>query len=346
MRICVFEVEPREAADFERLKNEHDLTLTADGLSTENAATFAGAEAISTFIYSRVDRAALKRLPSVKLIATRSTGYDHIDIDYCRERGITVCNVPTYGEATVAEHVFALLLAISHRLRDAIERARSGWFSPQGLEGFDLAGKVLGVVGTGSIGRHVIGIAKGFRMSVVAFDVRPDNGLAAELDFRYVSLDELLSSSDIITLHVPASPETHHLIGADAFARMKHGVVIINTARGDVIDPIALVQALVANKVAAAGLDVLSNEPLIREEAELVSSNFARTHQLQNLVADHVLLRMPNVIVTPHSAFNTREAIQRIIATTIGNIAAFAGGQPQNVVAGPEAARAAAGRRS
>ena len=344
MKVVIFEAEPREAAVFEQLRKRHDLVVTEQPLNADSVKRFTDAEAISTFIYSRLDRAVLAQLPAARLIATRSTGYDHIETGYCAERGITVCNVPTYGENTVAEHVFALLLAISHRLRDAIERARSGWFSPQGLEGFDLAGKMLGVIGTGNIGRHVIRIAKGFAMSVVAFDLHPDAEFADRLDFRYTDLDELLSSADIITLHVPSSPQTHHLLNVEAFARMKQGAVVINTARGDLIDAIALVQALISGKVAAAGLDVLPDEPLIREEAELVSSNFAREQLLHNLVADHVLLRMPNVIVTPHSAFNTREAVERIIATTVENIAAFADGRPQNVVAGPSGTTPAARR--
>jgi D-lactate dehydrogenase len=213
-----------------------------------------------------------------------------------------------------------------------MERARSGWFSPEGLEGFDLQGKTLGVIGTGNIGRHVIRIARGFLMEVVASDIHPDPELEADLGFRYVGFDELLSRSDIISLHVPASPGTHHLIGADAFRRMKRGAVIINTARGGVVDVIALVHALRTGQVAAAGLDVLPDEPLIREEAELISSAFAGQHDLRNLVAGHVLLQMPKVIVTPHSAFNTREAMARIIATTVDNIEAFSAGHPRNRV--------------
>ncbi|MCW2273823.1 hydroxyacid dehydrogenase [Rhodoblastus acidophilus] len=332
MKVVIFEVEPREAAAFDALGANHDLVVTDQPLQAGNASHFADAEVVSTFIYSKLDRDVLDQLPATKLVATRSTGYDHIDMADCARRKIAVCNVPTYGENTVAEHVFALLLALSHRLRDAMERARSGWFSPQGLEGFDLQGKTLGVIGTGNIGRHVIRIARGFLMDVVAFDAKPDPELEGDLGFRYVGFDELLSRSDIITLHVPASPQTQHLIGASAFQRMKRGAVIINTARGGLIDVIALVQALRTGQVAAAGLDVLPDEPLIREEAELISSAFAGQNDLRNLVAGHVLLNMPNVIVTPHSGFNTREAVARIIATTVDNIEAFAAGRPRNRV--------------
>jgi D-lactate dehydrogenase len=343
MKIVVFESEPREEPVFERLKPEHDLSLVGEPLEAANVARYADAEAISTFIYSKLHREVLERLPALKLIATRSTGYDHIDLAYCAERGIAVSNVPTYGENTVAEHVFALLLAISHRLIEAVNRARSGEFSPAGLQGFDLEGKTLGVIGTGSIGRHVIRIAKGFGMAVIAFDVRPDQRFAESMRFHYADLDALLTASDIITLHVPARPETENMIGRAQFARMKDGVVLINTARGSLIDARALIQALRSGRVAGAGLDVLPDEPLIREEAELICSIFCDRHDLRNLVADHILLHMPNVVVTPHSAFNTREAVARIVETTVANIEAFAAGRSQNVVAAPspgEGARA------
>jgi D-lactate dehydrogenase len=236
------------------------------------------------------------------------------------------------GENTVAEHVFALLLTISHRLREAMERARSGRFTPEGLEGFDLQGNTIGVIGTGNIGRHVIRIARGFAMRVLAYDVKPQQELVAELGFTYTSMDGLLAESDIVTLHLPATPQTEHLIDKHAIACMKHGAIIINTARGSIIDSRPLIQALHSGKLAAAGLDVLPDEPLIREEAELISSVYASQQDMRELVADHILLTMSNVFVTPHSAFNTREAIQRILTTTVANIISFLNGAPTNVV--------------
>lgn len=333
MKIAVFETEPREAAAFDALKSGHELVFTAQPLRADNASQFADAEIVSVFIYSKIDRAVLAQLPALKLIATRSTGHDHIDTRACAEHGIMVSNVPTYGENTVAEHVFALLLTISHRLREAMARARSGRFTPEGLEGFDLQGKTLGVIGTGNIGRHVARIARGFAMPVLAFDVKPQPRIAKELGFRYVSLDELLAGSDIVTLHVPALPQTEHLIDARAIGGMKRGAILINTARGSIVDARALIEALGSGKLAAVGLDVLPDEPLIREEAELISSIYANQRDIRNLVADHILLNMPNVIVTPHSAFNTREAIARITTTTVDNIVSFLDGVPANVVA-------------
>lgn len=338
-KLVVFEVEPREAPTFKTLTPDFELELVEEPLTAANAERFRTADIVSTFIYSALDRRVLEKFAGLKLIATRSTGFDHIDLAYCGRRGIAVSNVPNYGESTVAEHTFALLLAISHRLPEAIDRARTGHFSPEGLQGFDLAGKTMGVVGTGSIGRHVVRIAIGFGMNVLACDTAPDRALASAWSFRYCPLDTLLKQADVVTLHVPAMGR--HLIGDREFRLMKPGVVIINTARGSLIDARALIQALSAGKVAAAGLDVLPDEPAIREEAELICSFFCNQHDLRNLVADHVLLRMRNVVVTPHSAFNTREAVGRIIETTIENIRSFAGGEPRNLVAASSPSRAA-----
>ena len=266
------------------------------------------------------------------MIATRSTGFDHIDLEHCRQRGIVVSNVPSYGDRTVAEHVFALLLGISRNLVEAVNRTRRDDFSQQGLQGFDLFGKTIGVVGTGKIGSCVVEIARGFGMNVLAFDVKPNAALAERVGFQYVPMDELLSRSDIVTLHVPLNRHTHHLIGDEAFGKMKRGVVVINTARGSVIDIQALMSALATGKVRAVGLDVLPNEPAITEEAQLLKLGGRERRELENLLAGHILLHQRNALISPHSAFNTREAVGRLLATTVENIQAFLNGDPQNVV--------------
>ncbi|MDE2184620.1 MAG: hydroxyacid dehydrogenase [Alphaproteobacteria bacterium] len=332
MKIVVFEAEERERGVFDLLLPANEVVFVTEPLRLANAKEHADADIVSTFIYSDLGPAVVEQLPRLKLIATRSTGYEHIDVKACKARGIAVANVPTYGSNTVAEHIFALLLAISHRLPEAIERAQRGDFSPLGLQGFDIIDKVMGVVGTGHIGRHVIQIAKGFGMKVMAFDAYPDDGAAQGMGFRYTTFDELLTRSDVISLHVPSLPETRHLLNSKTFAKMKTGVIIINTARGDLIETGGLIEALTSGKVAAAGLDVLPDEPMIREEAELIHSIFNKEHDLRNLVANHVLLRMRNVIITPHSAFNTREAVHRIAETTATNVAVFLEGRPQNLV--------------
>lgn len=328
MKIAIFEIEPWEQAGFEKAGTGHAVIFTENPLGTDTASAFSDAEIISTFIYSDLSAQTLQQFKNLKMVATRSTGFDHIDLEYCKNHGIAVCNVPSYGENTVAEHVFALLLTISHHMTEAIERTRRGDFSQDGLQGFDLKGKTIGIVGTGHIGRHAARIARGFEMNVLAYDIHPDKSLGLE----YVALDDLLSRSDIISLHVPGNSRTKDLISDAQFEKMKKGVVIINTARGNVLNVHALLKNLASGKVAAAGLDVLPEEPAIREEAELLRSFFSEKHDLPTLLADHILLRMRNVFITPHSAFNTREAEQRILETTAENIAAFMAGKPENLV--------------
>jgi D-lactate dehydrogenase len=223
-------------------------------------------------------------------------------------------------------------LTLSHKLDQAIDRTRKGDFSPRGLQGFDLEGKTLGVIGTGSIGRHTIRIARGFGMVVLGHDVQPDEEAARELGFEYVELGDLLRRAEIISLHVPSAPQTQHLLSHDEFDQMKEGVVIINTSRGDVIDNQALVRGLAEGKVRGAGLDVLPEEPVIREEAELLRSVYERKHNLDALLADHVLIRLRSVVVTPHSAFTPREAVSRILETTVANIESHLSGKGQNAV--------------
>jgi D-lactate dehydrogenase len=332
MKIAVFEAEDRERSAFEPLRAKHNVVFVSEPLKP-GLIQHPDADIISTFIYSELGADVIDQFPDLKLIATRSTGFEHIDAARCKERDIAICNVPIYGSNTVAEHVFALLLSISHRMPEAIARAQRGHFSPFGLQGFDLAGKTFGVVGTGSIGRHVIQIARGFDMKVIAFDVRADDALAAELGFAYVSFDELLAQSDIVSLHVPSMPSTHHLLREETIARMKKGAIILNVSRGDLIETSALIHALTSGKIAAAGLDVLPDEPMIREEAQLINSIFGNENELRTLVANHILLRLRNVVITPHSAFNTKEAVDRIVGTTVDNIAEFLAGKPQNIIA-------------
>ncbi len=286
---------------------------------------------IAPFIHSAVTATTLAAMPNLKLIATKSTGYDHIDLKACAERGITVCNVPFYGENTVAEHALALMLTISRRIVPSVERTRHGDFTCAGLTGFDLKGKTLGVIGTGHIGTHLIRYAAALGMRILAFSKVQDAKAAQELGFAYAPFDRVLAESDVISIHVPLLPDTTHLLDDAAFKKMKKGVIIINTARGGIIDTMALVRALQSGIVGGAGLDVLEEEAdLIAEHNHLdASTNDAA---LKTLLADHVLLGLDNVVITPHNAFNSSEAIERILMTTIDNVAAFLAGKPQNVV--------------
>ena len=333
MKITVFETEEWEERACLRLQPEHVVTCTRAALDTGSAADYADTEIISTFVNSKLGADVLSQFPQLKLIATRSTGYDHIDLAWCAARGVAVANVPDYGDSTVAEHAFALLLAVARNLVEAVERTRRGNFSQTGLRGFELRGKTLGVIGTGRIGRRAIEIARGFGMAVMAYDAYPDHDAATELGFEYAELDQILVAADVLTLHVPATPQTAGMIGDREFGVMKPGAFLINTARGNIVDVPALVRTLVSGRLRAAGLDVLPQEPLIKEEAEIFRIDApADDHDLKALVANHVLLRFPNVIVTPHNAYNTESAVGRIIETTVRNIEGFAAGEPQNIV--------------
>ena len=335
MKIAVFETEEWEHDACLRLQPAHSVSCTREPLNANTAAAYANAEIVSPFVNSKLTADVFGAFSHLKLVATRSTGYDHIDLDYCEAHGITVCNVPDYGDSTVAEHVFALLLAVARNLVEAVERTRRGNFTQSGLRGFELRDKLLGVIGTGRIGRKVIEIAKGFGMPVIACDLRPDDKAARRLGFRYAEFDDVLEAADIVTLHVPSTPDTIGLMSDREFGLMKPGAVLINTARGNVVDVPALVRALANGRLKAAGLDVLPEEPLIREEAEVFRNESASGgYDLKALVANHVLLRFPNVIVTPHNAYNTDSAVRRIIGTTLDNIEAFAQGTPINVVTG------------
>jgi len=302
-----------------------------DHLDAEQCAQFADSEAIVVFIWTRVNRAVIESLPRLRLVLTMSTGYDHIDLQACRERGITVCNVPHYGENTVAEHTFALILSLSRKLHAAYFQGLRGEYRIRELRGFDLYGKTLGVIGAGNIGLHVIRIARGFGMRVLAYDVRPHPLLAEVLGFTYTDLDTLLRESDIVSLHVPATPETYHLINRDTLSKMKRGALLINTARGSVVDTEALLWALEEGILAGAGLDVIEGEEFIKEESALLRMPVAE-ETLKKVVQAHLLLRRENVVFTPHIAFNSHEAVQRILDTTLENLKAYLEGRPQNVV--------------
>jgi len=333
MKLVAFETEDWEAEALRALAPPHDLVCVGGPLTGATVGDYADAEVVTAFLRSELNAAVLRQLPKLKLVATRSTGFDHIDLAYCRAARVSVCNVPDYGDDTVAEHTFALLLAVSRRIVAAAERTRHGDFSTDGLRGFDLAGRTLGVIGAGRIGRRVIRIGRGFGMQVLATDTRQDPQAAGELGFSYSSLDGLIARSDVITLHVPGGEATRDLISDLAFAAMKPGAVLINTSRGGVVSPAALVRALASGRIAGAGLDVLDEEALVREEAEIFRAGVSvPAERLQSLIASNVLLRRPNVVVTPHIAYNSDEAVRRIIRTTVENIRGFAEGEAHNLV--------------
>ncbi len=279
-------------------------------------------EIISCFIYSDCSEKILKQLPRLKMIATRSTGADHIDTEFCRKKNIVVASVPHYGENTVAEHTFALILSLSRRIIECVERVRQGGFSPVGLTGFDLKDKTIGVVGVGSIGQYVARIAKGFDMKVLGVARTPDPALPKKLGFKYVNLEEAARQSDILTLHLPLTKETFHLINREMVKKMKPGITLINTSRGPIIESETLLWGLEEKIIAGAGLDVLEEEESLDEPGKLFDPYLSKD-DLSELVAAHLLREKPNVVITPHNAFNTKEAIARIVKTTAENIQSF-----------------------
>ncbi len=331
MKIAFYEVEDWEEEYLKKKLNGHVLKFSNEKLSLENAPQIKDFDAVSVFIYSKIDEQIIREIPSLKLITTRSTGFDHIDLEKCKKQGITICNVPSYGENTVAEHTFALILSLSRNMCKACIRRFEQNFSIEGLEGFDLKGKTIGVIGTGQIGLHVIRIAKGFGMNVLAYDVRQNKLLSEVLGFEYVTLEDLLARSDVITLHVPYMKATHHLMNKDTFKLVKKGAILINTARGSIVDTEALIEALGNKTLAGAGLDVFEGEEVIKEEKQLLYDP-KNLEVLNSLVKDHILLSKDNVVFTPHIAFYSKEALERILETTVENIAAFISGKPQNVV--------------
>lgn len=333
MKIACFEIQDWEKQYLsDKLKGRFELLFFETPIDKVSLDTFKDAEIIVIFIYSHIDSKTLESLPNLKSIVTMSTGFDHIDIEECKRRNIAVSNIPKYGETTVAEHTFALILAISRRLKESFDRVEKGTYSPEGLTGFDLKGKTLGVVGVGNIGAHVVKIAKGFDMQVLGYKRNPDQNLASQLGFSFVALDTLLSTSDIITLHIPYAGDTHHLLNQERFAKMRQGAIVINTSRGAVLDTKALLQALESGKVGGAGLDVLEEEPILREEKELLSKEFDR-EKLLSVLESHMLFRHPKVVITPHNAFNSHEALTKILDTTCENIFSYVNGSPQNLVA-------------
>lgn len=332
LKIGFFNIKDWEKKHILKSLKKHNCFFDSGRLDSSNAKRYSDLEVISVFIDSKLTSKVLKNFKKLRLISTRSTGFDHIDLDYCKRKNILVSNVPSYGENTVAEHAVALLLTITRRISESVERVRQGQFSPEGLTGMDLKDKVVGVVGTGHIGINFIKMVRGFDMKVIASDIRPNKSLAVKLGFVYVSMDYLLSKSDVISLHVPYNKKTYHIIDRKAIQKMKKGVIVINTARGGLIETDALFDGLKEGKVKGAGLDVLEEEGFLKEEIELLHRDTYKNVDFKTALENHVMVQLHNVVVTPHNAFNSTEALERILKTTVENILCYAGGSYCNLV--------------
>tara|TARA_Y100000310_G_scaffold79304_3_gene76012 strand:+ start:6381 stop:7376 length:996 start_codon:yes stop_codon:yes gene_type:complete len=317
MKLTFFELEAWQKKYLKEKLKKHQVKFVDDELTIKNAVKAKDAEGIGVFIYSEVTKEVLDKLPKLKFVVTMSTGFDHIDVKECKKRKIRVSNVPYYGENTVAEHAIGLMIALGKNLPQAVARTRKGNFDLEGLEGIDMKGKVLGVVGSGNIGQHVIQIAKAMEMEVVVVNRSRDNELAKKLGFRYVSLNSLLKKSDIISLHLPLTSKTRHLISMKNVRSIKKGAYIINTARGGLIQTKALIYGLDKRIIHGAALDVLEGEDELKEERLHKKLTRAEKRVLRQ---NHLLLKDKDVLITPHSAFYTREALVRILDRTVENV--------------------------
>ncbi len=314
-------------------RHGHDLEFLDARLAPNTAKLAEGFDAVCPFVNDIADAATIEKLAAVgvKLLTLRSAGFNHIDLDAAVANHLTVARVPAYSPYAVAEHTVGMMLSVERRIHRAYNRVRDGNFSLDGLLGFDLRNKRVGIIGTGRIGQIVARIMRGFGCSMRAYDIRQNDDVR-DLGVRYVDLDTLFAECDVITLHCPLTPETHHIINAESLAKMKDGVMIVNTSRGPLIDTQAAIDALKTGKIGNLAIDVYE------EEADLFFEDLS-----DQVITDDVfarLLTFPNVLITAHQAFFTQEALANIAETTLGNATVFErGGRSGNELT-PEEVRA------
>ncbi len=318
MKIAFFDTKSYDKISFEKYSADHDLEFKyfETKLNEDTVELANGFDGVCIFVNDTVNSFVIDKLAEmgVKLIALRCAGFNNVDMKYAKGR-IHVVRVPAYSPYAVAEHTMALLLTSIRRIHKAYIRTRDFNFSLNGLTGFDLYGKTVGIIGTGKIGRIFINICRGFGMKVIAYDKFPSSDIADGVNVKYVNLDELFANSDIISLHCPLTDDTYHIIDGDAISRCKKGVIILNTSRGALVDAEALLNGIKSRKVGAACLDVYEEESDLFFEDN--SGHILEDDTLARLIS------MPNVIVTSHQAFLTEEALENIASTTVDNIGAM-----------------------
>lgn len=322
MKTTVFSTKPydREFLSAGNVSGNHELVFVENRLRADTAPLAAGCGAVCAFVNDVLDGPVLRALHDggTRFIALRCAGYNNVDLAVVRELGIQVARVPAYSPYAVAEHTVALLLAVNRQVPRAYARVRDGNFSIDGLMGTDLHGKTVGVIGTGTIGRIFAGIMLGFGCRVLAFDIKTDAALEAR-GVQYLPVTELLAQSNMVSLHCPLLPATRHLLDAETFALLPQGAIVVNTSRGALIDTEAAVAAIKSGKLGGLALDVYE------EEAELFFDDHSN-----DIIQDDTFVRLvsfPNVVVTSHQAFFTREAMENIAATTLGNLTDFEAGR-------------------
>ncbi|MHA3771273.1 NAD(P)-dependent oxidoreductase [Verrucomicrobiota bacterium sgz303538] len=346
MQIHFLNLEHTELPFYEASLKRHRISLSKSPSDVPR-----DAEIVSPEVGYPIDTGFLDSHPALRLLATRSATVEHIDVVECTKRGITVCHVPHYSSRVIAEHTFALILALARRLREAIEANRTASFSYESVRALQLHGKTLGVIGTGRIGMRVLQLARAFGMKRIAYDIEPRQELPRRLHYRYVSLFELLRRADIVSLHASLTDSSYHMLNRDTLSNCRRGVMIINTAHGALIETEALIEAIDSGLVGGVGLDVLEDERVLRKQSSRIIRDqivehlkassetpgaclqcSGRTEEVRTLVRDEELLSRSNVIFTPHVAFNTPEAMDCINRTTVENIMAYLAGSPVNVV--------------
>ena len=334
-KIIFFDVRDSEKEQLtEFCGGQYDCALFSEPLDDKTQLSESGkqAEVISCFTFSRVSSNVLRQFPNLKLVALRSVGFNHIDIDYCKENNIQVVNSLGYGNVTVAEFAFGLVLDVMRKIARSYMNLKNEHLGQDVYTGFELNGKNIGIVGTGAIGSEVVRIAKGFGMNVLAYDLYPKNELVEKYGVKYVGFDELLKDSDIISLHAPLTDDNFHMINAEKINLMKPNAVIINTARGELIDTKALYEALSASKIFGAGLDVLEAENLFTKPDAVWDFDYLQGDVIKQTLINERLLKLHNVVITPHIAYNTKEAEDRILHITASNIISFFEGKVVNSV--------------
>ncbi|MGL5098350.1 MAG: 2-hydroxyacid dehydrogenase, partial [Planctomycetia bacterium] len=318
MKTAVFSTKPydRQFLDHAHHEAGHEFEYFEPRLTEQTARLAAGRPAVCAFVNDKLDRAVLTTLAAggAKFLALRSAGFNHVDLAAAAEFGFKVARVPAYSPYAVAEHAVALMLALNRKIVRAYLRVRENNFALDGLLGFDMHGKTAGIVGTGKIGEIAARILHGFGCNLLAYDPFPNDACRA-LGVKYVPLDELLASSDVISLHCPLTRDSHHLIGSDAIGKMKKGVMLVNTSRGALVDAAAAIEGLKSGKIGSLALDVYE------EEADLFFEDLSNTMLKDDVFAR--LLTFPNVLVTGHQAFFTDTALRAIAETTVRNLTQF-----------------------
>lgn len=334
-KIIFFDVRESEKEILNDFCNgEYDCTQIADSLDDKTVLTaeIKQAEVISCFTFSRVTRDILAQFPKLKLIALRCVGFDHVDIEYCKEHNIQVVNSFGYGNVTVAEFAFGLILDVMRKIARSYMNLKNEHLDRDIYTGFELKDKNIGIIGTGAIGAEVIRISQGFGMKVLAYDLYPKNELVEKYGVKYLPLDDLLKESDVVSLHAPLMETNFHMINEEKINLMKPSAIIVNTARGELIDTKALYEALSENRIFAAGLDVLEAENILTKPGQTFDFDYLTSDYIKQTLINERLLKLHNVVVTPHIAYNTREAEDRILHITINNINSFFGGKLVNSV--------------